>query len=122
MDATIGSLQRGIDKGEGTTLNIPLGEGTPARTHREAFRDALNAIEKGFPPDLIIISAGFDSRRDDPLGGLLLEDSDFAEMTKEVMGMAERTAGGRVASVLEGGYNLDTLGETVRTYVAALTS
>jgi acetoin utilization deacetylase AcuC-like enzyme len=112
----------GLDKGEGTTLNIPLSEGTPARTHREAFSDALKAIGKGFPPDLIIISAGFDSRRGDPLGGLLLEDSDFAEMTKEVMDMADRTGGGRVVSVLEGGYNLDTLGETVKTHVTALKS
>ena len=54
----------------------------------EAFREALSAIERDFPPDLIIISAGFDSRRGDPLGGLMLEDSDFAEMTKEVLDLA----------------------------------
>jgi len=110
----------GLDKGEGTTLNIPLSEGTPATKHREAFSDALRAIEKVFPPDLIIISAGFDSRRGDPLGGLSLEDSDFDEMTKEVMDMADRNSSGRVISVLEGGYNLDTLGETVRTHISAL--
>jgi acetoin utilization deacetylase AcuC-like enzyme len=114
--------ERGLDGGEGTTLNIPLREGTSARAHREAFTDALKAIEERFPPDLIIISAGFDSRRGDPLGGLTLEDSDFREMTKEVMDMAERHAGARVVSVLEGGYNLDTLGETVRTHIAALSS
>lgn len=114
--------ERGEDKGEGYTLNIPLGEGTAARAHREAFRDALKLIEGKFPPDLIIISAGFDSRRGDPLGGLMLEDRDFREMTKEVMGMAERHAEARVVSILEGGYNLDTLGETVRTHVAALCS
>jgi acetoin utilization deacetylase AcuC-like enzyme len=114
--------ERGQGKGEGYTLNIPLDEGTPARAHHEAFRDALKSIEEKFPPDLIIISAGFDSRRGDPLGGLMLEDRDFREMTKEVMGMAERHAGGRVISILEGGYNLDTLGETVKTHVAALSS
>ncbi len=112
----------GFDRGEDTTLNIPLREGTSAHTHREAFTDALKAIEERFPPDLIIISAGFDSRRGDPLGGLTLEDSDFREMTKEVMDMAERHAGARVVSVLEGGYNLDTLGETVRTHITALSS
>ena len=101
---------------------MPLREGTSARDHRQAFSDALKAIEAKFPPDLIVISAGFDSRRGDPLGGLLLEDADFREMTKEVMGMAERHSQGRVVSVLEGGYNLDTLGETVRTHVAALHS
>lgn len=114
--------ERGLDKGEGTTLNIPLSEGTHASAHREAFSDALKVIEKTFPPDLIIISAGFDSRRGDPLGGLMLEDSDFSEMTREVMDIADRQASGRIVSVLEGGYNLDTLGETVRTHVAALSS
>ncbi len=114
--------ERGLDKGEGTTLNIPLAEGTSAGAHTEAFLEALRTIERVFPPDLIIISAGFDSRRGDPLGGLMLEDSDFYEMTKRVMDIAERNGSGRVISVLEGGYNLDTLGETVRTHVAALAS
>lgn len=114
--------ERGTNGGEGTTLNIPLSGGTPAPAHRQAFSDALKAIEEKFPPDLIIISAGFDSRRGDPLGGLMLEDSDFREMTKEVIDMAERHAGARVVSVLEGGYNLDTLGETVRTHIATLSS
>jgi acetoin utilization deacetylase AcuC-like enzyme len=112
--------ERGIDKGEGTTLNIPLAEGTSASAHREVFADALKAIEKIFPPDLIIISAGFDSRRGDPLGGLMLEDRDFQEMTRQVMDMADRNGSCRVVSVLEGGYNLATLGETVRTHIAAL--
>lgn len=114
--------ERGLDKGAGTTLNIPLSEGTSAESHREAFRTALKMIEETFPPDLIIVSAGFDSRRGDPLGGLSLEDSDFEEMTRQVMDLADRHAAGRVISVLEGGYNLDTLGETVRTHVAALAS
>jgi Deacetylases, including yeast histone deacetylase and acetoin utilization protein len=112
----------GDGRGDGATLNVPLREGTSARDHRQAFGDALKAIEAKFPPDLIIISAGFDSRRGDPLGGLLLEDADFREMTKEVMDMAERHGQGRVVSVLEGGYNLDTLGVTVKTHIAALSS
>jgi acetoin utilization deacetylase AcuC-like enzyme len=116
------STERGEGEGEGTTLNIPLAAGSSAQSHRQAFTDALKVIERDFPPDLIIISAGFDSRRGDPLGGLMLEDSDFREMTKEVMDIAERFATGRVVSMLEGGYNLETLGETVRTHVTALTS
>jgi len=112
--------EHGLDKGEGTTLNIPVTEGTPPSAHREAFTGALAMIEKKFPPDLIIVSAGFDARRDDPLGGLLLEDSDFREMTLRVMELADRHASGRVVSVLEGGYNLHALGETVRTHVGAL--
>ena len=114
--------ETGLNAGEGTTLNIPLGAATPATTHREAFTTALRAIEKQFHPDLILISAGFDSRRDDPLGGLLLEDEDFVEMTKEVMDFASRHAQGRVVSILEGGYNIHTLGETVRRHVQVLAS
>jgi acetoin utilization deacetylase AcuC-like enzyme len=114
--------ERGLDKGEGTTLNIPLAEGTLREAHNEAFLEGLKSIERSFRPDLIIISAGFDSRRGDPLGGLLLEDQDFAEMTKRVMDVADRDGAGRVISVLEGGYNLDTLGETLRTHVEALST
>jgi acetoin utilization deacetylase AcuC-like enzyme len=112
--------ETGEGPGEGTTLNIPMSQGTSAREHHGAFRQALSAIEEKFPPDLVIISAGFDSRRGDPLGGLMLEDSDFSDMTKEVLDLADRRSSGRVVSVLEGGYNLHTLGETVRTHVAAL--
>lgn len=114
--------ERGDSSGEGFTLNVPLDQATPARTHRQAFTDALSAIEKVFPPDLVIISAGFDAHYEDPLGGLELRNTDFAEMTKEVMGLAERHASGRVVSLLEGGYNLDTLGETVRTHVSVLSA
>jgi acetoin utilization deacetylase AcuC-like enzyme len=113
--------ETGEGPGEGTTLNIPMSQGTAARDHHEAFRKALSAIEEKFQPDLVIISAGFDARRGDPLGGLMLEDSDFADMTKEALDLADRHASGRVVSLLEGGYNLHTLGETVRTHVAALT-
>ncbi len=112
--------ERGAGKGEGFTLNIPLAAGTSARDHRQAFTDALQEIERKFPPDLIIISAGFDSRRGDPLGGLMLEDSDFAEMTKEVLRIAEKHSRGRVAGLLEGGYNLDLLGGSVKSHVSAL--
>jgi acetoin utilization deacetylase AcuC-like enzyme len=112
--------ERGDGKGEGFTLNIPLGAGTSGSDHRQAFIDALHDIERKFPPDLIIISAGFDSRRGDPLGGLLLEDSDFYEMTKEVLRVAEKHAGGRVVGLLEGGYNLALLGNSVRRHLSAL--
>jgi acetoin utilization deacetylase AcuC-like enzyme len=114
--------ERGDGRGENYTLNVPLDQGTPARTHREVFGQALASIEKVFPPDFVIISAGFDAHFDDPLGGLLLEDTDFAEMTKEVIGLAERHAEGRIVSILEGGYNLETLGETVRTHIATLSA
>ncbi len=114
------SDERGGGKGEGFTLNIPLPARTPAREHRQAFADAIHDIERRFPPDLIIISAGFDSRRGDPLGGLMLEDADFSEMTKEVLRLAEKHAAGRVIGLLEGGYNLDLLGNSVKSHLGAL--
>jgi acetoin utilization deacetylase AcuC-like enzyme len=112
--------ERGGGLAEGTTLNIPLTMGTPAREHRQAFTDALHQIESRFPPDLVIISAGFDSRRGDPLGGLMLEDSDFYEMTRDVLRIAEKHASGRVIGLLEGGYNLDLLGASVKSHITAL--
>jgi acetoin utilization deacetylase AcuC-like enzyme len=114
------SGERGGGKGEGFTLNIPLPAGTNARHHRQAFTDALHEIERKFPPDLIIISAGFDSRRGDPLGGLMLEDSDFYEMTKDVLRLADKYAAGRAVGLLEGGYNLDLLGKSVKSHISAL--
>ena len=112
--------ERGEGKGEGFTLNVPLRAGTTGRVHREAFKDALHDIDRRFSPDLVIISAGFDSRRGDLLGGLMLEDSDFAEMTKEVLRIAEKHSEGRVVGLLEGGYNLDLLGGSVSSHLTAL--
>ena len=112
--------ERGGGHGEGYTLNIPLPAGTSAQHHRQAFQDALRHIERIFEPDLIIISAGFDSRRGDPLGGLMLEDSDFYEMTKDVIRLAEKHASGRIVGLLEGGYNLDLLGNSVKSHISAL--
>jgi acetoin utilization deacetylase AcuC-like enzyme len=117
-----GSLdERGEGKGEGFNLNIPLSAGTEARLHREVFVQGLKIIEQNLPPDLIIISAGFDSRRGDPLGGLMLEDSDFGEMTKLALDLADKHSA-KVVSILEGGYNLSALGQTVKTHIQALSS
>src|SRR5262245_34232128 len=112
--------ERGAGKGSGYTLNVPLRAGTTAHDHRRAFADALGEIERRFPPDLVIISAGFDSRRGDPLGGLMLEDADFYEMTKEVLRIAEKHGGGRVVALLEGGYNLQLLGGSVKSHLSAM--
>ena len=73
-----------------------------------------------FTPDLIIISAGFDAHEADPLGQLLLSDEDFVQMTRVVKDWANQSCGGRVVSCMEGGYNLKTLGETVRLHVREL--
>jgi acetoin utilization deacetylase AcuC-like enzyme len=67
-----------------------------------------------------MISAGFDSRRGDPLGRFLLKDGDFAELTSIMLEIAERHAGGRVVSVLEGGYSLEGLARAATAHLAAL--
>jgi acetoin utilization deacetylase AcuC-like enzyme len=93
---------------------------TPTIDQRRAFDSAIEEIASSFTPDLIIISAGFDAHADDPLGQLLLTDEDFVQMTSVVTQWADETCGGRIISCMEGGYNLETLGATVRAHVREL--
>ena len=109
-------------RGRGYTLNVPLKAGTPTGDQRRAFDSAIEEIAAKFTPDLVIISAGFDAHADDPLGQLLLTDADFVQMTRVVKQWAGESCGGRIISCMEGGYNLDTLGETVRAHVRELQS
>ena len=112
--------ESGIGRGSGYTLNVPVKARTPAREQKRMFAAAVDEIGAKFKPDLIIISAGFDSHNGDPLGQLMLEDDDFIAMTQVVNDWARSTCKGRVVSCLEGGYNLRTLGETVRAHVTEL--
>jgi acetoin utilization deacetylase AcuC-like enzyme len=93
---------------------------TPTSEQRRAFDSAIGDMAARFAPDLIIISAGFDAHQGDPLGQLLLVDEDFVQMTRVLKQWAAETCGGRIVSCMEGGYNLDTLGETVRMHVREL--
>jgi acetoin utilization deacetylase AcuC-like enzyme len=86
------------------------------------FESAIEEISSRFKPDLILISAGFDSHESDPLGQLRLQDEDFREMTKVVLKWADEVCDGRVVSCLEGGYNLETLGDTVRAHVKTMSN
>ncbi len=91
----------------------PLPAGTRGPSFRAAIeRDWLPALQK-HQPDLILVSAGFDAHRDDPLGGLLLEDSDFAWVSQLIVDTARRLCRGRIVSTLEGGYHLDALARCV---------
>jgi acetoin utilization deacetylase AcuC-like enzyme len=108
--------ERGARDGEGFTLNIPVPAMTPADEYLRMFEQGMDTVMKSFAPDLVIISAGFDAHAADPLGQLQLDDESYARMTKRLKDAAQ----GRVVSCLEGGYNLRTLGETVRRHVAAL--
>jgi acetoin utilization deacetylase AcuC-like enzyme len=112
--------EKGTGRGLGYTLNLPLRAATPAVEQKRAFESALEEMSKSFNPDLIIISAGFDSHVGDPLGQLLLSDKDFVDMTRAVKEWAASSCAGRLVSCLEGGYNLETLGETVRAHVEEL--
>jgi acetoin utilization deacetylase AcuC-like enzyme len=112
--------ETGHGRGRGYTLNVPLRALTPAAEHRRAFETAIAEIGAKFRPDLIIISAGFDSRAGDPLGQLRLEDEDFIALTRTVKQWANEACGGRLISCLEGGYDLATLGATARAHVRAL--
>jgi acetoin utilization deacetylase AcuC-like enzyme len=112
--------EKGTGRGLGYTMNLPLRAATPAAEQKRAFEAALDDISSSFSPDLIIISAGFDSHVGDPLGQLMLKDQDFVAMTRAVKQWAASSCQGRLVSCLEGGYNLETLGETVRAHVEEL--
>ena len=112
--------EKGTGRGLGYTMNLPLRAATPATEQKRAFEAALDEMSTSFSPDLIIISAGFDSHIGDPLGQLLLTDKDFVAMTRAVKEWAASSCQGRLVSCLEGGYNLETLGETVRAHVEEL--
>jgi acetoin utilization deacetylase AcuC-like enzyme len=114
--------ETGHGRGRGYTLNVPLRAMTPTNEQRRAFDSAIGDIAARFTPDLIIISAGFDAHKGDPLGQLLLTDEDFVQMTRVLKQWAAETCAGRIVSCMEGGYNLDTLGETVRAHVKELRS
>ncbi|MGH9948259.1 MAG: histone deacetylase family protein [Pyrinomonadaceae bacterium] len=112
--------ETGQGKGLGTTLNVPVRAFTNAKDQCSAFDAVIEEMASKVKPDIIFISAGFDAHLTDPLGQLQLEDADYAAMTRTVMQWADEVCGGRIVSCLEGGYNLSTLGETVRTHVSTL--
>ncbi|MBI3024531.1 MAG: histone deacetylase [Candidatus Tectomicrobia bacterium] len=112
--------ERGEGPGEGTTLNVPLPAGTAEGTYLARFEgEVLAAIEK-HAPEAILVSAGFDAHEADPLGGLLLTEGAFARMTRGLKELAGRGCGGRIVSLLEGGYDLDALEASVAAHLLAL--
>jgi len=112
--------ETGKGPGSGFTINCPLAAGAGRAQVLGAMREALEPAAEKFRPELVLVSAGFDSRAGDPLGGFLLTDEDFAGMTRLVMGIARKHAEGRLVSLLEGGYNLATLGGAAAAHVSAL--
>jgi len=113
-------FETGSGNGKGMTINCPMRAGSGRREIFEAFEDSLFPVAKEFRPELVMISAGFDSREGDLLGGLMLTDRDFADLTQMLIQLAEEHAKGRVVSVLEGGYSLSGLGSAAAAHVGAL--
>lgn len=109
--------ERGLD---GNVVNVPLPAGSGSDAFRAAWSERILPALDAFAPQLVIVSAGFDAHRDDPLAQLNVETADFVWLTEELLAVADRHAKGRLVSALEGGYDLDALAESVVTHVQAL--
>ncbi len=103
-----------------TVVNAPLRPGDGAEKFKAAFEDRILPRMAEYKPELVIISAGFDAHHRDPLANINLAEEDFAWATKKLMDVAESCAGGRIVSLLEGGYDLQALGNSVAAHVTAL--
>lgn len=112
--------ETGEGNGAGKIVNCPLPAGSGRAEIAGAFREQLLPAAAAFHPDLVLISAGFDSRMNDPLGHFLLTDADFKELTGMVLDIAGKFCSGRLVSVLEGGYNLEGLALAAEAHVRAL--
>jgi acetoin utilization deacetylase AcuC-like enzyme len=112
--------ETGRGRGEGTTLNCPLPPGSGDEAFLGALRDEVVPAGTSFRPELVLISAGFDAHRADPLANLAVSTAAYAEATRILRELAEDQAGGRLVSVLEGGYDLDALAASVATHLEAL--
>ncbi|SEL94820.1 Acetoin utilization deacetylase AcuC [Bosea lupini] len=109
------------ERGEhGTIVNAPLRAGDGTDVFRDAFESAILPRLAAFAPDLVIISAGFDAHWRDPLANINLKEADFAWATQKLMEIADRHAGGRLVSILEGGYDLEGLSKSTAAHVMAL--
>jgi acetoin utilization deacetylase AcuC-like enzyme len=101
-------------------VNVPLRPGAGGEAFRAAWSERILPALEGFAPELVLVSAGFDAHAADPLAQLEVETEDFIWLTEELLAVAARHAGGRLVSVLEGGYDLEALAESAATHVQAL--
>ena len=104
----------------GTKKNLPVRFGTPRKDYLAMFTNELETFADRVRPQLVLISAGFDAHRLDPIGSLGLETEDFTTLTQCVLRVAEVHSGGKIVSVLEGGYNTDVLPACVETHLRQL--
>jgi acetoin utilization deacetylase AcuC-like enzyme len=109
------------ERGEfNTIVNAPLSAGDGGDAFRDAFESVILPRLRGFKPDLLVISAGFDAHTRDPLANLNLVEADYAWVTKKLMEIADADAKGRIVSMLEGGYDLQGLARSAAAHVEAL--
>jgi len=112
--------ERGTGTGEGTTLNCPLPAGAGDREMLRSFESALMPAMSQFRPEFILISAGFDAHRDDPLAQIAVTEAGFEQMTQITRSLAATYCGGRIVSCLEGGYHLGALARSVERHLRGL--
>jgi acetoin utilization deacetylase AcuC-like enzyme len=112
--------ETGRGRGEGFTLNVDMKPGAGDAEVMAAYRDKLLPAMEKFKPEFVLVSAGFDAHKDDPLGGLAYTDEGYAKLATELAGIADRHAAGRIAFVLEGGYGLEGLSGAVLRIVEVL--
>lgn len=114
------ATEQGRGAGQGFTINVPMEAGEGDDEYRAAFHKSLVPAADDFKPEFVIISAGFDAHKDDPLASMGLTESGFADLTDIVAGIAKRHANGRILSSLEGGYNLAALAASVEVHISRL--
>jgi acetoin utilization deacetylase AcuC-like enzyme len=110
----------GEGDGRGFTVNLPMPAGTGDGDYRRAYREIVEPIGRAFDPELVLVSAGFDAHRDDPLGGMALTPAGFAELMDVCLAVASGAARGRLVAVLEGGYDLDGIADSTAAVVGRM--
>jgi acetoin utilization deacetylase AcuC-like enzyme len=110
----------GAAEGEGFTINIPLPAGCGDEEYLRVFRDVVAPVAAKYTPDWILVSAGFDPHQRDPLGAMNVTEAGFAAMTSLLMRLAETHSDGRIAFLLEGGYDLQALKNSVATVLRTI--
>ncbi len=108
------------ETGVGNIVNVPLAAGDTGVAFREKYQRIILPALNHFKPDLLLLSAGFDAHRDDPLASIGLVEADYRWVTEALMAIADRHCKGRIVSVLEGGYNLKALAASVAVHVKTL--
>ena len=113
-------LEVGEKEGAGYTVNVPLPAGCGDAEYLDVFRRVIIPVASGYEPQWILVSAGFDSHVDDPLAGMRVTERGFGAMAAFLLNLAERYSGGRIAFLLEGGYNLKALRSSVGTVLQTM--